>query len=473
MKISRVLGMILASAVVTTSAVASTAAAEAGHPQIAAKSGASQFKVVNQNVVIDGMKYSLKTVAVNKVTLYSLRDLANGLGASIKQNGADLIVADSQGMHSVTLKAGSKSYRLDGTAAQFSVAPQSVQGSVYVEPTALVKALGGEMLEGTGELRSTARLSGQFSSPLIDASGNVIASRDDAETTQLVKLGKSGQFEVFSDNANIIGASVSPDRSLAAFTDESGALLLLNVTSGTVKKLGTDTSVKTDLVWSADGKKIYFIQGDKQEKIAYISLDTGKVTEVLADKVENKSEVQISADEKKLVYFVNVTGKAETDKEGTEESLTIDYSAAGSQVFSLEIGESKAKPVQLTKELDNKLYLSLLPDGSVTYISADPEGKIENSVLKLISADGTKTSNLVADANVVSSEGVSGKLIVLIDGATGSKWIEVAPSGARTELFSTNAAVSDWTMAADGTLALLADGKVVLVQGGKATELTK
>ncbi|MNV97271.1 hypothetical protein D3C71_1923720 [compost metagenome] len=65
---------------------------------------------------------------------------------------------------------------------------------------------------------------------------------------------------------------------------------------------------------------------------------------MLADKVENKSEVQVSADQSKIVYFVNVTGTAETDKAGTEESLKIDYSKAGTQLLSLDITKKDAKP---------------------------------------------------------------------------------------------------------------------------------
>ncbi|GIP49500.1 hypothetical protein J53TS2_30910 [Paenibacillus sp. J53TS2] len=473
MKTSKVLGMILASAVVATTAMASSAAAEAGHKTAAAKSSVSQLKVVNQSVVIDGTKVSLKSVSVNKAVLYSLRDLAGGLGATIKQSGAELTVTDSLGQHAVTLKAGAKAYRVDGVSAQFTVAPQSVQGSLYVEPATLIQALGGEVLPGTGEVRSTGRLSGQFSAPWFNAAGSIIVSQDDAETAQLFKLGNNGQFELFSDNGNLTGAALSPDLTTAAFTDENGALFLINTGNGTVKKLGSDTTVKTDLTWSADGKKIYFIQGDKQEKIAYISLDTAQVTEVLADKVENKAEVQVSPDEKKLVYFVNVTGKAETDKEGTEESLTIDYSKAGTQVYSLELGKKDAKPVQLTKELDNKLYLSLLSDGSAAYISADPDGATDGSVLKLISADGTKISNLVADADVLSSRVVNGKLVILAEDANGSHLFEVAPTGAKTELYGTKASVSEWSVAKNGTIVLIEDGKVILVQSGKSTELTK
>lgn len=238
--------------------------------------------------------------------------------------------------------------------------------------------------------------------------------------------------------------------------------------------MGTDSSVKTDLKWSADSKKIYFVQGDKQEKLAYITVDTGKVTELLADKVENKAEIQVSDDGKKIVYFVNVTGVASTDKAGTEESLEIDYSKAGTQVYSLDTSTKGAKPVQLTKELDNKMFLSLLADGRTVYVSADPDGVVTNNVLKVISADGASVTNLVADVDIISSEWVAGKWIVLASAADGSnKVFQLDAAGAKTELYSTTNDISEVSVSPTGVLVLIEDGKVVLVQGSKTTELTK
>ncbi|MNM95551.1 translocation protein TolB [compost metagenome] len=301
----------------------------------------------------------------------------------------------------------------------------------------------------------------------------MIVIQEDGEVPQLIKLHTGGDYEVFSSNDGAAGAAVSPDHTKAAFTNDNGELFVINTSNGLVEKIGSDTTVKTDLVWSQDAKRIYFIQGDKQEKIAYIDVETGKVTAVLADKVENKSEVQVSADLKKLVYFVNVTGTAEVDKAGTEESLKIDYSKAGTQLFSLDLTKKDAKPVQLTSKLDNKLFLSLLSSGEVTYVSADPEGVIENSVLKIISADGTKESDLAADIDVLSAKLISGKLIVLADVNGVSKIYEVAASGTKTELYSTEKSVSEIEVSPNGSIVLIEDGKVVLVQGGATAELTK
>ncbi|MNO94982.1 translocation protein TolB [compost metagenome] len=460
-----------------TSAVAagSVGAADQINKVSGSQASAGQMKVVNGSLTIDGSKVSIRTVVVGNTTLYSLRDLAHEIGAVMKvNNGGQVAVQDAYGQHTLNLQTGSTNYQLDGRSASFISAPQNVSNAIFVELTTVVEALGGEILSNS-ELKSLSRLSGEFDSPFFDASGNVIVSKEDGEIPQLVKIytTASGNYEIFSSNDNAGGSALSPDRSMAAFTNDNGELFIINTSTGLINKLGTDTSVKTDLVWTQDGKKIYFIQGDKQEKIAYIDVETGKVTSVLADKVENKSEVQVSADQSKLVYFVNVTGKAETDKQGTEESLTIDYSKAGTQLFSLDVTKKDAKPAQLTNTLDNKLFLSLLSSGEAVYVSADPDGVIENSVLKIISADGAKLTDLAADIDVISAKQVSGKLIVLAEASGSSKIYEVSSSGAKTELYSTEKGVSEFAVSPTGSIVLIEDGRVVLVQSGVNTELTK
>lgn len=475
MKKSKVVGMLLASALVT-SVVAGTAGAAANTTKdlkaVAAIKSSAKLNVSSKTLVIDGNAVTLRSVQVNKATLYSLRDLSANLGASLKRNGSNLVLENAATEHIVTLKAGDKNYQVDGNAAQFTVAPLNVTGNNFVELNSVVSALGGEV--NSGEVRSIARLEGEFSTPIFNASEKVIVTKEDGDALQLIKLDARGQYEVFSSNESAVGAAISPDHQYGAFANDKGVLNLVDLNTGLVKKVGTDNTVKTDLVWSADSKKIYFVQGDKQEKIAYITLATGKVTEVLGDKVENKAGVQVSSDEKKIVYFVNVTGTASTDKEGTEESLTIDYSKAGTQVYSLDLSTKGAKPVQLTKDFDNKMFLNLLADGKAVYVSADPEGVVANNILKIISTDGTSVTNLIADVDVISSDLISGKLIVLASAADGSsKVFQVDSTGAKTELYSTPKDVTELSVSPTGVVVLIEDGKVVLVQGSKTTELTK
>lgn len=482
MKQSKVIKMFLSTAMLVSAASAlAIGTASAADDQSAVltsaaqvKAAASKVKAGNTALTIDGSKVTVRTIQTGQAALYALRDVANALGATVKSGNPDLIVTDAAGQHTLTLKADSKNYLLDGTSHQFTITPVKSDGTIYVELKAIIEGLGGEILTGSQEIFSVARLSGQFANPRFHPNGNVIVNKEDGNVSVLLQLNVHGGYSAITSEDNAVGAVISPDGRTGAFTDESGKLYLIDIASGYEGPLSKDTSVKTDLTWSADGKKLYFIQGDKQEKIAYINVDTGKITEVLADKVENKSEVQVSADGKKLVYFVNITGKADNDKDSTEESLQIDYSKAGTQVFSLDLTTSEAAAVQWTKDADNKLYLSLLPDGKVVYVSADPEGIVSNNVLKVISADGAKTANLAADIDVIHSRLMHGKLIVV--GASGDglyKVYEISSTGIKKELYSSQAEITEAAVSSSGTIALIADGKVVLVQDGKVTALTQ
>ncbi|MNW55611.1 hypothetical protein D3C74_332880 [compost metagenome] len=64
-------------------------------------------------------------------------------------------------------------------------------------------------------------------------------------------------------------------------------------------------------------------------------------------------------------------------------------------------------------------------------------------------------------------------MIVLADVNGVSKVYEIAASGAKTELYSTEKSVSELEVSPNGSIVLIEDGKVVLVQGGATAELTK
>ncbi|MNN93769.1 hypothetical protein D3C81_2122800 [compost metagenome] len=80
---------------------------------------------------------------------------------------------------------------------------------------------------------------------------------------------------------------------------------------------------------------------------------------------------------------------------------------------------------------------------------------------------------MAADIDVLSTKLITGKLIVLADVNGVSKVYEIAASGAKTELYSTENSVSEIEVSTNGSIVLIEDGKVVLVQGGVTAELTK
>ncbi|MHA6533650.1 stalk domain-containing protein [Paenibacillus sp. BAC0078] len=445
----------------------STSASAAAVKTVAVKEGSTTWTV-------NGASVTLSTINSGGYKLYSLSQVAGELGAKLILSSNGFELNDSKGLHTVQIKTGAKSYQVDGAAQQFTVAPVSHNGKVYVELTKLVLALGGELQADDQTIMSFARPEGLFDTLHWNANGNVIANKSDSDTAQIIKFSEyPGDYEVFSSNDSALDFAVSADQKWGAFSDETGQLKLINLASGAISSLGTDTSVKTDLVWSEDGKTIYFIQGDKQEKIAQASVETGAVKTVLEDKVENKSELRISPDGKNAVYIVNVTGVAKNDADSTEDSLSVDYSKAGEQLYKLDLATKDAKPVALTTELDNKLYPEILANGNVVYLSADPDGNAANT-LKSIGADG-KISNIALDVEALWAEGTTAGLIVSGAAADGSTTIySINANGDKTQLFHTSEDVSEVSASHDGSkLAIVSDGKVLLIQGGKAVQLSK
>lgn len=422
---------------------------------------------------INGTPVALSTINSGGYKLYSLSQVAGELGAGLVLGSSGFLLNDSKGLHNVQIQAGVKSYQVDGEAQEFTVAPVVHNNKTYVELTKLVTALGGELQADTSSILSFARPTGQFDTLHWNADGALIANQGDAESTMIYKFSLvPGNYDLFSSNSSVMDYAVSPDQKWGAFSNETGIMQLINLSSGVITTLGKDTSVKTDLVWSSDGKTIYFIQGDKQEKLAQISVETGEVKALLEDKVENKSELRVSADGKTAVYIVNVTGTAKNDADSTEDSLTVDFSKAGEQLYKLDLATKGAKPAALTTALDNKLYPEILAGGSVVYLSADPEGTAANT-LKSITADGTSTDiTLSAEANWAA--GVSTGLVVAGLAADGSTVIySIAGGAAPVEVFRTAEDVSEVSVSNDGSkVAIVSDGKILVIQNGKAVQLS-
>ncbi|OBZ09793.1 hypothetical protein A8L34_21205 [Bacillus sp. FJAT-27264] len=478
MKNSKWISATLASALLVTAGAGSALAASAGGSKTgtvsAAVSGPVKVKEGTATWTVNGTPVTFNTIDSGGYKLYALSQVAGEIGAHVAASASGIELNDSKGLHTLQIKSGSKSFQVDGEAQTFTIAPVTYKNSTYVELTKLVVSLGGELDAESTSILSFARPEGQFDTLHWAADGTVIANQSDAEATQLLKFGgDQGNYQLFSTDDSAVDFAVSADQRWGAFNDSTGQLRLIDLNSGAIKALGKDSTVKTDLVWSKDGKKIYFIQGDKQESISSISVETGTITSVLADKVENKSELRVSADEKSVAYIVNLTGVAKNDADSTEDSLTVDYSKAGEQLYSLDLTVKGAKAVALTTSADNKLYPEILADGNVAYLSADADGKAANT-LKSVKADGTST-NIALDVEPTWVSSVNDGLVVSGTTADGATVVySINASGAKTELYRSTEDVSEVAVSKDGSkLAIISDGKVVVIKGGKALELTK
>ncbi|WP_405116599.1 hypothetical protein MHH28_15995 [Paenibacillus sp. FSL K6-1217] len=471
MKNSKWIGAALASALLVTGGAVSVLATSSQVSAAAVKTGAAVEGSMSWS--INGTPVTLSTINSGGYKLYSLSQVAAELGAGLVHSSSGIQLNDSKGLHSVQIQAGVKSYQADGETLEFTVAPVVRNSKTYVELTKLVTALGGELEPDAHTILSFARPAGSFDTLHWSADGGLIANQSDAEAALLYKFTQTpGSYELFSSSEGAVDFAVSADQQWGAFSDETGQLKLINLSTGLISPLGKDTSVKTDIVWSSDGKTLYFVQGDKQEKLAQISVETGEVKTLLEDKVENKSELRISDDGKSALYIVNITGTAKNDADSTEDSLTVDFSKAGEQLYKLDLTAKGAKPAALTTTPDNKLYPEILAGGSVAYLSADADGNAANT-LKLIAADG-KSTDIALGAEVNWSTGVSTGLVVSGTTTDGSTVIySIAGSAAPVELYRTAEDVSEVAVSADGSkLAIISDGKVMVIQNGKALQLS-
>lgn len=458
-------------------------AAEAGKSQVAILAAAPNAKataaiVSKVNMLVDGVSNSVRALQTGSTTLYSVRDLAAALKAELDSDSGFITLYSPQQGQTIKFKLKQAAYLVDEAQFTFKHAPVDFNGTMYVELDAILTGLGGESISTVGlvQISSMKKLTGEFSAPRWNAQGQLIVTRmsDDGVQTCAYEPA-TGVYRVLSNKEDAAVLAVSPQGIWGAYNNNDGHLFLMDLISGSSRVWSKDNTVKTDLLWSADGEKLYFMQGDKQEKIANVSLQDGKVNTIVNDKVENKSNVRVSSDGKSILYTVSVTGVAKNDADSTEDSLTIDYSNAGDQLFTLDLSKKDAKPVQLTKSSDNKLYSILLNDGRVAYVSASIEGN-SNSTLKVINPADLKSTVLVGDLDVTfAAPSASGKLIVAGTAADGStKVYEVALDGQKSLLYSTTGTITELTPAANGAgIAAIEDDKLIYIANGSAKALSK
>lgn len=458
--------------------VAPGQAEAAANPKGTALAAAQQSTTASSaKLVVDNHASTIRTFKAGGTTLYSIRDLASAWKAEVVIDQGFIYVYAAQSAHTVRIQLNSYTYQADGATHQFSKAPVVSKGSVYAELDALVSALGGERVSASElQYASMKKLDGEFSAPRWNAAGHLVVTRSSDEGIETVSYNPvNGSYEHLTANEDAEALAVSPNGLWGAFTNGEGQLYLLDLASGRSQALGTDNSVKTDLIWSQDSSKLYFMQGDKQEKIAYVSLKDAKVTTIVNDKVENKGSLRLSADGNMLLYSVSITGVAKNDADSTEDSLTIDYSNAWDQLYMLDVSKKDAKPVQLTTSKDNKLYPILLSNGNVIYVSAEVEGT-SNASLKLILAADLKVTSLVSDIDVsIAALTSAGKILIAgTDQAGNMNVYEVATDGKKSLLYSTAGAITELMPAANGSgVAAIEDGKAIVITGGKAVVLTK
>ncbi|WP_155987882.1 stalk domain-containing protein [Gorillibacterium massiliense] len=464
---SKVSRFVLASALLAAAVVPATAGA-------APVPAAVKTSISSVSISFNGEARNIRVIQSGDTTLYSIKDLAEGYGLKAEYSNNTVLV---KGNNTVRVNVGKADYTVNGQTAQFSTNTQLVQDSLFIELTPFVKALGGTVLElnGATSIYTFPLLSGSFSHPQWINNDELIAAAEGDDSSALYQINPvTLASEKLSRNENSLQPVISPDGMYGAFVDSRAQLQLLQLNNGVNTPLGIDTTTKTDLVWSSDSKKIFFIQGDNQEKISSIDLVTRSITTILDDKVNFKSDLRVTPDNKTFLYTVNVTGTAVNDANSTLESLTIDFSKAGQQLYLLDSATKDAKPVQLTTANDNKLSPLLLPDGHAVYVSFNPDGDSVTGSLKL-SAEAGKFTDLLSGLDVESTLlTASGQLIAIVSEGDLTTVYAVKENGVKTKLFSTSLDITELAPSPDGSrFAAIVDGKVIVFKNNTVTQVTE
>jgi hypothetical protein len=438
---------------------------------------------VTASLSFNGSNADLRTVEVNKVKLVALRDLTDALGASLESDNGTITL---RLQNTVELKEKTTTYTVNGATMVYTTAPVNVGGTLFVELDTTVDGLGGSIeanASGATSYRSFKLLEGDFSTPYW-ISGNKIIAVKDGDTKSIYKVNPAdSSYELYSDNEDALSMVVSPDGNYGVYTNTDAQLKLIKLNPGVITTLSSDKTLKTDLTWSADSKKIYFAQGDNQEKLSYIDVATGVITKVSSDDtVQFKSDLHLSADGTKLLYNLNVTGTADVkaptsadDLAASEDSLTVDFSKAGAQLLMLDLATAAAKPVKLTDGKSNTYDSTVLNDGSAVYVNVDPADEASKGSLKLVSPAGV-IKDLVTDLDVTSSVATaSGSFIITGLNAAGKTVVAtVTADGKKTDLVTSDADVEGISSSTDGSsIFATIGGKLVVIKNGSISYLTK
>ncbi len=209
----------------------------------------------------------------------------------------------------------------------------------------------------------------------------------------LVNVADGSAKVVIPEEKNATEVAASSDGMMIAYTNDNGDIFKMNLSDMKEEKISSDNEPKTELAWAADGRKLYFLKGEKLDAISVITLATKKTADVLADKVAYKSDLYLSSNGKRLIYTVT--------NAGTTDAATLAVSAKGTepQIYRLDLTQKDAKPLKMTSSLDNKSYSFLTDSGAVIYLSTDPNSPANKSVARLTSSDGKSSSAMTAVEN--------------------------------------------------------------------------
>ncbi|AZB44568.1 hypothetical protein CEF21_21025 [Bacillus sp. FJAT-42376] len=435
------------------------------------------FKTSASKMNVEGKLHTASTLRVNGKYLYSVQDIAKAYSAKVMVKGTAVTL--QKGSQTATFKIYQNIITANGETVNLRAYPVSVKGVVYADLMDMVKALGGQMEkteDGSYMLFASKLLAGDTFNPTWVGS-NVMVSNEDENASRTYIVDVNTRTLVKAINATDV--AVSPDGNYAIHSDETGIITLIDLSAGTSRYVSLDDDIKVEFVWAADGKRAYFIKGEKNDKIFSVDVATGELKEVPSDKNIYKTDLKLSADGTKLLYVMGLEAKTETTDTADGGTDVTDIKTDGSepQIYTIDLKAEKPAAAALTATKDNKVYADFLKDGSIVYLSAMAESD-DMPVLTMIRPDNS-VAQLVKDKDItfitVTSEG---KLMFIAAENNMSVIYEVNPSDMKlTKVASTPLEITSLAVSKNGQVAATAPGlygeRLVVWKNGSFEIVTK
>ena len=432
----------------------------------------AKVKVEETSYVVNGNTVAIRSVEDGNVTLVSIRDLVTALNAEVSVAGDGTITTAFAG-HTVQVKKASTTLIVDGQKTTLGHAVLNVQNINFVEPEIFVKALGAVYTKDdsgqvTVQVSKEDLLENESGAQWLNADKLVVSQlTDDGRVDYLVDA-KTGKYSLLMAAGDYSDLAISPDATKAAYTDSDSNVYLLDIATGKSTKISTDTTIKKELQWSADGSKLFFLQTDKGSIICEMNPTDGKITTVLDDKVDYKANLSVSNDGKKFVYTVTKAGTTVADgsKAVDLDDVTIDVSATDPQVFRYDSSVAGSKAVQLTRSTDDKVFVGINADASEAYYVKSGTATT-NSIVVAVNAAG-ETRAVYADRDVLEAVYSNGKLYVMTVGSSDTNTVfEIDPATKAKKLVYNVSDATTQIIVSGSNIALEQDGKIIVyVDGG-------
>ncbi|WP_244898205.1 stalk domain-containing protein [Paenibacillus xylanexedens] len=466
MSMKKVLVVSMVATALTTSVVSAVSAAPAVKP------AASTAQVQNSTLTINGNSVVVRSIVKNGETLVSLRDVIKAIGAQAEvQRGTTIIKLNG---HTVTLQNNAKQLLVDGNKVNLNQPVTIIGGTSYVALRPLVSSVGGTIVKRSGalEVSTVALLEGADNPRFAGADKLIVSKSDDNGRTDYLVNTTSGKYELLLTTDGGSDLVVSPSGDQAAYTNAEGSVYVIDLKTKASRLITSDTSIKPELVWSADGSAIYFLQGDKGSVIASLNLADGVIKKLVEDKVDYKENLNVSADGKRFIYTVTTLGKVTSDATNVDEdNVSIDFSANQQQIFSYNNGITKAEATQLTTTTDDKVFVWSV-DGQKAYYVSVPS---EDGNASLQSVDASQKATTVYGAYDVEQVILSGDILYVLAAQDDSNSVIISidtVTGKQTKLYTVSSDVSSITVAGS-QIAVIEDDRVLVQAGGSWRAVTK